>query len=35
LYVLRAHQSPSLAFLSALTLALVFHVWHLVILARR
>ena len=34
-YVLRAHTSPPLAFLIALTVALVFHVWHLVILARR
>jgi hypothetical protein len=35
LYTIRAHDTPSVAFLSALTLALVFHVWHLALLARR
>jgi len=35
LYVIRAHDTPSLAFLIALTSALVFHVWHLALLARR
>ena len=35
LYAIRAHDAPSVAFLIALTSALVFHVWHLAILARR
>jgi hypothetical protein len=35
LYVVRAHDAPSVAFLIALTSALVFHVWHLALLARR
>lgn len=35
LYVVRAHDAPSAAFLIALTTALVFHVWHLALLARR
>jgi hypothetical protein len=35
LYFLRAQPAPSFAFISALTSALVFHVWHLVLLARR
>lgn len=35
LYVVRAHETPSVAFLIALTSALVFHVWHLALLARR
>ncbi len=35
LWALRAPNAPSLAFLIALTSALVFHVWHLVLLARR
>lgn len=35
LSVSRAHGDPPLAFLIALTLALVFHIWHLVLLARR
>ncbi len=35
LYTLRAHDAPSVAFLLALTSALVFHVWHLALIARR
>lgn len=35
LYLVRAQDAPSAAFLIALTSALVFHVWHLAILARR
>jgi len=35
LYVVRAHGAPSYAFLIALSVALVFHVWHLALLARR
>lgn len=35
LYAVRALVSPSVTFIIALTSALVFHVWHLALLARR
>jgi hypothetical protein len=35
LYAVRALVSPSIVFIVALTSALVFHVWHLALLARR
>ncbi len=35
LYAARAHEGASATFIIALTLALVFHVWHLALLARR
>ncbi len=35
LHQMRAHGAPTGAFIGALTLALVFHVWHLVLLSRR
>ena len=35
LYAARAHDGASATFIIALTLALVFHVWHLAVIARR
>lgn len=35
LYVIRAQDTPGRAFIIALLMALIFHVWHLALLARR
>lgn len=35
LYAVRAHDGTSATFIIALTVALVFHVWHLALLSRR
>jgi len=35
LYAVRAHDAPPFAFIIALLVALIFHAWHLALLARR